>query len=110
VVGTDPAPEQEDDMETQNDWSAVALMCEAAKGIAFDTCHKIYILLDSKQMEKMHGHGYDPLISSEKMTPEEMYDQIRKWYAASCPLRFVSAVRTVESNPNAGFIDLIPQA
>lgn len=84
-------------------------MCEAAEGIAFDTCHKIYVLLDQPQMALMKEYGYDPLISSEQMTPEQMYGQIRDWYAESCMLRFVHAVRTVKGDPNDGFIDLIPQ-
>jgi hypothetical protein len=96
-------------MATQNQWDKVALMCEAAEGIAFDTCHKIYVLLDGAQMEQMKEYGYDPLISSGEMTPEEMYGKIRDWYAESCMLRFVSAVRTVKGDPNEGFIDLIPQ-
>ena len=96
-------------MANQNQWDKVALMCEAAEGIAFDTCHKIYVLLDDKQMEQMKEYGYDPLISSDEMTPEEMYGKIRDWYAESCMLRFVSAVRTVKGDPNDGFIDLIPQ-
>ena len=96
-------------MASQKYWDKVALMCEAAEGIAFDQCHKIYVLLDQPQMAQMKEYGYDPLISSDEMTPEEMYGQIRDWYAESCGLRFVSAVRTVKGDPNDGFIDLIPQ-
>ena len=90
-------------------WDKVDVMCEVAKGIAFDTCHKIYVLLDDSQMEQMKGYGYDPLISSDTMTPNEMARKIRDWYSESCGLRFVSAVRTVDGDPNDGFIDLIPQ-
>jgi hypothetical protein len=79
-------------MANQNQWDKVALMCEAAEGIAFDTCHKIYVLLDDAQMAQMKEYG-----------------KIRDWYAESCMLRFVSAVRTVKGDPNDGFIDLIPQ-
>jgi hypothetical protein len=90
-------------------WDKVEVMCHAAKGIAFDTCHKIYILLDDEQMAEMKEWGYDPLISSDEMSPEQMFATIKQWYADSCMLRFVEAVKTVDGNPNNGFIQLIPQ-
>lgn len=90
-------------------WSKVEVAVEMAKGIAFDTCHKIYVLMDDKQMEQMESYGYDPLIPASSMKPDEMFATIQKWYENSCGLRFVSGVRTVEGDPNEGFIDLIPQ-
>ena len=63
-----------------------------AKGIAWDNCHKIYILLDDEQMELMEEYGYDPLISSEEMTPSEMAVKVEEWYEDSCGLRFIQAV------------------
>jgi hypothetical protein len=90
-------------------WDKVEVAVELAKGIAFDTCHKIYVLMDDEQMELMRGYGYDPLLSADDFTPNEMLETIRVWYAQSCMLRFVSGVRTVAGDPNEGFIDLIPQ-
>jgi len=90
-------------------WSGVEDALKDAKGIAFDTCHKIYVLLDDEQMALMKEYGYDPLISSEEMNPEQMLEVVRQWYSMSCMLRFVSAVRTNHDDPNAGFVDLIPQ-
>jgi hypothetical protein len=90
-------------------WAKVEVAVEMAKGIAFDTCHKIYVLMDDAQMEQMKEYGYDPLISSDEMTPSEMLNTLREWYDASCMLRFISGVRTVDGDPNEGFIDLIPQ-
>jgi hypothetical protein len=43
-----------------------------AKAIAWDTCHKIYLLMDDEQVELMRGYEYDPLITKEEMTSEEM--------------------------------------
>jgi hypothetical protein len=60
-------------------------------------------------MDQMKEYGYDPLISSDEMTPNEMVNTLRDWYSDSCGLRFISGVRTVEGDPNEGFIDLIPQ-
>ena len=91
------------------DWGKVEVAVELAKGIAFDTCHKIYVLMDDDQMALMKGYGYDPLIAADTTTPEQMLTTIRKWYNDSCGLRFVSGVRSVDGDPNEGFIDLIPQ-
>lgn len=90
-------------------WAKVEVATQMAKGIAFDNCHKIYVLLDDTQMAQMKEWGYDPLLSSDELTPKEMLATIREWYNESCGLRFVNAVRTVEGDPNDGFIDLIPQ-
>lgn len=80
-----------------------------AKAIAFDTCHKIYLLMDNEQVELMREYGYDPLITSEEATPEEMLATLQEWYEDSCGLRFIDAVSTNHENPNAGFETLIGQ-
>jgi len=80
-----------------------------AKAIAFDTCHKIYLLMDNEQVELMRTYGYDPLITSEEATPEEMLATLQEWYEDSCGLRFIDAVSTNHENPNAGFETLIGQ-
>ena len=82
---------------------------ENAKGIAFDTCHKIYVLMDDEQMVAMKGYGYDPLISAEDYTANEMLTTIMDWYEDSCGLRFVQAVYTNNDDPNEGFVSLIEQ-
>lgn len=88
-----------------------------AKAIAWDTCHKIYVLMDDAQVEAMRGYGYgdendpDSLITKDQMTNQQMLDKVKEWYENSCSLRFVSAVETVEEgkDPNEGFTDLIEQ-
>ena len=80
-----------------------------AKGIAWDTCHKIYILMDEGQMEKMFEYGYDPLFSSTELSTDEMFNTVEDWDANSCGLRFINAVATVESDPNEGFTTIIGQ-
>jgi hypothetical protein len=85
------------------------VLLDGAKGIAFDGCHKIYILMDDEQMAEMKGFGYDPLISAEGNTPEELLETIRDWYEDSCQLRFVQAIHTNHEDPNAGFVSLIEQ-
>lgn len=75
-----------------------------AKGIAFDTCHKIYVLMDDEQVDLMKSYGYgetDPeaLVTSAQMNGDEMREQVIEWYNHSCGLRFISAV---SSNPKFG--------
>ncbi len=82
---------------------------QEAKGIAWDTCHKIYVLMDSEQMDQMTEYGYDPLISSDQMTPDEMLQTVLDWYEQSCGLRFIEAVETNHEDPNAGFHSIVPQ-
>jgi hypothetical protein len=79
------------------------------KGIAWDTCHKIYLLMDSEQVELMRGYGYDPLITADQMSGDEMFNQVIEWYEDSCSLRFIDAVSTNHINPNAGFETLVSQ-
>jgi hypothetical protein len=90
-------------------WDKVEVAVEMAKGIGFDQCHKIYVLMDDEQMAQMKEWGYDPLLSADDLTPSEMLATIQDWYADSCGLRFVQAVRTVGGDPNEGFISLIEQ-
>ena len=80
-----------------------------AKGIAFDTCHKIYVLMDEEQMVLMRQYGYDPLITSGEMSPDEMYERITEWFDQSCGLRFIEAVQTNPEDPNEGFISIVSQ-
>jgi hypothetical protein len=80
-----------------------------AKAIAWDTCHKIYVLMDDEQVELMREYEYDPLITKEEMTSEEMLSTLEKWYEDSCGLRFIQAVNTNHLNPNKGFESLVEQ-
>jgi len=80
-----------------------------AEAIAWDNCHKIYILMDSEQVELMRSYGYDPLITNEEMNPNDMFEVVQGWYEGSCSLRFIDAVSTNHINPNAGFETLISQ-
>ena len=80
-----------------------------AEAIAWDNCHKIYLLMDSEQVELMRGYGYDPIITNEEMNPDDMFGLVQEWYENSCSLRFIQAVSTNNINPNAGFESLVSQ-
>jgi hypothetical protein len=90
-------------------WNKTEAWLHDAKGIAFDECHKIYVLMDDEQMAEMKDWGYDPLLSAQDFTVDEMLSTLKDWYEKSCGLRFINAVSTNHEDPNAGFVDLIPQ-
>ena len=91
-------------MSTYFIWDTV----QDCKAITWDTCHKIYVLMDDEQVEKMIGYGYDPIIYAKDTDIKELMARLEDWYANSCGLRFISAVRTA-SDPNEGFTDLVAQ-
>jgi hypothetical protein len=65
--------------------------------------------MDDAQMAQMKEYEYDPLISKDEMSADEMLATVKHWYAESCPLKFVEAVETVDGDPNEGFTTLIEQ-
>ena len=91
------------------DWTSTKTALQTAKGIAWDTCHKIYVLMDDEQMRVMKTYEYSPLLTADAMTPDEMLTTVQSWYEQSCFLRFIDAVHTVDDNPNEGFTTLIGQ-
>jgi len=91
------------------DWFDTELAVDNAKGIAFDTCHKIYVLLDDEQVQQMREYEYDLIHTSEEMTPSQMLATLKEWFEKSCSLRFIEAVETNHEDANAGFTTLIEQ-
>jgi hypothetical protein len=80
-----------------------------AKGIAWDECHKIYVLMDDEQVELMREYEYEEIITSKEASPKDMMDYITSWYGEACGLRFIEAVSSTYDDPNAGFVSLVPQ-
>ena len=86
-----------------------------AKAIAWDTCHKIYILMDDEQVALQRSYGYgdendpDSLITSEQLDPAEMATVAMTWYKNSCGLRFISAVYSDSRIGHDGFVNVIEQ-
>jgi hypothetical protein len=86
-----------------------------AKAIAWDTCHKIYILMDEEQVALQRSYGYgdendpDSLITSEQLEPAEMATVAMTWYKNSCGLRFISAVYSDSRIGHEGFVDVVAQ-
>jgi DNA primase large subunit len=83
---------------------------ETAKGIAFDTCHKIYVLMDEDQVELMRKYEYDEIRSIADISKESMLELLKDWYASSCSLRFIQSVRTTSpDDEDSGYDNLISQ-
>jgi hypothetical protein len=80
----------------------------SAKAIAWDNCHKIYLLMDDEQVAVMREYEYDPLITSDDMESREMYDKVAEWYEESCGLRFIQAVYTTRDG-EPEFVSIIAQ-
>jgi len=79
--------------------------CHRGKLVAWDGCHKIYVALDDIEARWFEENYPNTFVGS----PDDMVLKIVEWYDASCPLRLVSGVRHNDDDPNAGFVDLIPQ-
>jgi hypothetical protein len=97
-------------------WEVVEESLNDAKAIAFDGCHKIYVLLDHSQVHQMaiYGYGYDEgtrLVHAIGSDKDEMLKTLKSWYNDSCALRFIDSVETVREgeDQNKGFASLIPQ-
>lgn len=83
---------------------------ETAKAITWDTCHKIYVLMDDQQIQIMREYDYDPILTSDDLSDEAMLDKLVEWYGESCGLRFISAVATHPKHPEETiFTELIGQ-
>ena len=97
-------------MNLDDNWREIRTTLDSAVSIAWDTCHKIYILMDEPEHQQMESYGYDPLLRLDEIGgPDYAYSLLREWFEESCGLRFVSAVKTVPGNPNDGFTSLISQ-
>jgi hypothetical protein len=92
------------------DFSKVETALETAKGIAWDTCHKIYVLMDEDQVELMRKYEYEEIRSIVDISKESMLELLKDWYASSCSLRFIQSITTVSpDDEDGGFDDLIEQ-
>jgi hypothetical protein len=91
------------------DLEQVEYICQHAKAIAFDTCHKIYIIGDETELEKMRGYGYEMIITNEEMNPAELAGMVHSWYRNSCGLRFVEFVNTNADTGDTDFETIIGQ-
>lgn len=68
-----------------------------AMGIAWDGCHKIYVLKDAEAMDTQRGYGYD---ENTKLGGSRLFlvsdvdaaQMLKSWWHHSCGLRFITAI------------------
>jgi hypothetical protein len=97
-------------LDTLDTYWKVREYTDEAKGIAWDTCHKIYVLMDDNQVALMREYGYgedDPnsLATVDQLSPAEMATVIMSWYEQACGLKFINAVYS----DARGFVDIVAQ-
>lgn len=104
------------DTIAQNTDQKLKAVLEGAKGIAFDGCHKIYVLLDDGQFAQQKTYGYGDGTDDSQLVAlrsdldrERAFVTVKQWYEDSCALRFVSTIKTVPGDPNDGFDNVIAQ-
>lgn len=88
-------------------WQTVYDRCHDAKAVFFEGCHKIYLAMDDEQVRLFRDYNYEHEVRG---TQVEMFEAVEHWYwEVSCGSRFVSAVSTVDGDPNDGFEQVVPQ-
>jgi hypothetical protein len=74
---------------------------KTAKGLSWDGCHKIYILMDAASLKQQKSYGYgDGSDSSTLITnfgPAYGLTLVHQWWEESCFLRFISTVTDEET-------------
>lgn len=87
-------------------WDDVETALETADSIAFDSCHKIYVLMDLKQTEQMIGYDYafvEPVTDADRALR-----LLKEWFDKSCPLKFIEQVSSKDDGTE-DWLTLIPQ-
>jgi hypothetical protein len=83
-------------------------LTQTADSIAWDGCHKIYILQDPEQTDKMKDYGYQYLWDKSMIDSESMLNTIYQWWRQSCELRLVDSVATGDHSADL-FTQVVPQ-
>lgn len=90
--------------EGNQETNLLDILCQA-DSIAWDDCHKIYILMDDYQTKQMIEFGYSTIVSD---TPAAMEKLVWQWYQDSCSLRLIDAVFTNEDKTDK-FVTIVGQ-
>jgi hypothetical protein len=85
----------------------------SCEGLAWDSCHKIYILRDreqvnrTKELNRLNPDSYI-IVEADDADPKKMYKILWDWFQESCFLRFISTIDTSDYGENI-FDTVIPQ-
>jgi hypothetical protein len=102
-------------MSTREQVIKAVMDCE---GVAWDGCHKVFVLMDKEQVERLRHYGYGDktdvengdsrLETADTMKRSEMYALVKEWYDQSCMLKFVQSIATGDAGEEYG--NLVPQS
>ena len=80
---------------------------DTAVSIAWEGCHKIYIMSDKEADTNMIDIGYDTVKVDDK---DKTVAQLFEWWESSCSLRFINRIETTGGKAgNDQFFAVIPQ-
>ena len=79
-----------------------------AHSITWDGCHKIYILMDEEQTNKVISYQYENIVKASESNPYTMLAWVQDWYDSSCFLKFIDVVYTDENGADE-FYPLVAQ-
>lgn len=89
------------DMAHDEVWRNVTEALTASKGVQYDGCHKIYLIMDDAELDRTLNEGVK--------IHQPDFNTLYSWFDdAPCGLQFITAVSTA-ADPNDGFVSLIPQ-
>lgn len=78
---------------------------DTAVSIAWEGCHKIYIMSDEQSNADMIDLEYEPIRVCDK---QEAVDQLFEWWECSCSLRFIQRIEG-EQGSNENYYNVIGQ-
>lgn len=103
---------------TETDTSTTAALrtaLEDAKALAWDGCHKIYVILDDGALAQMTEYGYGDddsyLVKVGKSAASRRHalQTLHRWWSWSCSMRFITTVHDSPTDPNKGYLSVIDQ-
>ena len=84
IVGNDALEDR-----IEQGFAEIEALLPGVDSIAWDECHKIYLLMNGEQTEFMQE--YPMQVRASDASAEELLDTLRFWYDNSCPLRFIQS-------------------
>lgn len=84
IVGADALDER-----IEQGFAEIGSLLADVDSIAWDECHKIYLLMNSEQTEFMQE--YPMQVRASDVSADELMGTLRFWYENSCPLRFIQS-------------------
>lgn len=86
-------------------WGEIEAVLPSVDAIAWDGCHKIYLLMNKQQTYYMQD--YPMLLRAEHASVEGLMLTIQEWYDDSCPLVFIQGCDGPMEETE--FVSYIPQ-